>query len=72
MTAASVGTVTAPCPIDTCAETIGVEIELTLDAAGPPRPGSTCRDLSVHVKGLTEDGMTHVREQHPELLVWVR
>lgn len=59
------------CPVETCTETIGVEIEMTLDAAGPRPPGSTRRELSVHVKGLTEDGMAHMHAQHPEMLVWV-
>lgn len=64
-------TAVVQCPMDGCTEQIGVEIELTLDMAGPRPPGSTKRDLSVHVKGLTEDGIAHVQAQHPELLVWV-
>lgn len=64
-------TATVPCPIDTCTASIGVELELTLDAAGPRPTGSSKRDLSVRVKSLTVEGMAHIRAQHPELLVWI-
>lgn len=52
-------TATLQCPVDTCTETITVELELTLDDD---------RDLGVHVTRLTDAAAAHVQAQHPELL----
>lgn len=68
--AEAAGTATVSCPIDTCTETIGIEIELVLGDAGPRPPDSIHVDLSVKVKGLTDQGAAHVRTHHPEMLVW--